>query len=35
MGNKIKDIDTENNTYYFLDYIINIKYFDPNNIINR
>ena len=32
MSNKIKDIDIKNHTYYFLDDIINIKTFDPNNI---
>ena len=28
----IKDVDIKNLRYYFFDYIINIKYFDPNNI---
>ena len=32
MGNKVKDIDIEDQTYYFFDDIINIKNFDPNNI---
>ena len=32
MSNKIKDIDMENSTYYFLNDIIDIKNFDPNNI---
>ena len=31
MSNKVKDIDINNSTYYFLDDIINIKSFDPNN----
>ena len=26
MSNKLKDIDIENHTYYFLDDIININY---------
>ena len=32
MSNKVKDIDIKNRTYYFFNYIINIKIFDPNNI---
>ena len=32
MSNKIKDITTKNHKYYFFDDIINVKYFDPNNI---
>ena len=28
----VEDIIIENHTYYFFDDIINIKYFDPNNI---
>ena len=32
MSNKIKDIDIKNPTYYFIDDIMNIKNFDPNNI---
>ena len=32
MSNKAKDIDMKNCIYYFFDDIINIKYFDPNNI---
>ena len=32
MNNKIKDIYIKNHTYYFFDNIINIKYFDTNNI---
>ena len=32
MSNKVKDIDTRNETYYFFDDIIKIKVFDPNNI---
>ena len=31
MGNKVKDIDIKNRTYFFND-IIDIKNFDPNNI---
>ena len=30
MGNKFKDIDIKNRTYYFFDDIINIKIFDRN-----
>ena len=32
MSNKVKDVDIKNNTYYFLNDIINVKNFDPNNI---
>ena len=32
MSNKFKDMDIKNHTYFFLDDIINIKIFDPNNI---
>ena len=32
MTNKIKYIDIKNHTYYFLDDIITIKNFHPNNI---
>ena len=32
MGNKVKDIDIKNPTYYFFDDIINMKNFDLNNI---
>ena len=32
MGNKFKEIDTKNNTYYFFENMINIKNFDPNKI---
>ena len=32
MSNKVKDVDIKNNTYYFLNDIINVKSFDPNNI---
>ena len=32
MTNKVKDVDIKNNKYYFLNYIINVKNFDPNNI---
>ena len=32
MTNKVKDVDIKNNTYYFLNNIINVKNFDPNNI---
>ena len=33
MIHKVKDIDTKNRTYYFFDCIINIKFFDSNNVI--
>ena len=32
MGNKFKDIDIKNQTYYFLDDMINIKILDLNKI---
>ena len=32
MCNKVKDIDTENRTYYFFIDIINLKNFNQNNI---
>ena len=32
MSNKVKDIDIKNQKYYFLNDMINIKHFDPNNI---
>ena len=32
MSNKVKDISIKNHTYYFFDYIINIKNSDPDNI---
>ena len=32
MGNKFKEIDIKNRTYYFSDDIINIKNFDLNKI---
>ena len=32
MSNKVKDIDINNQTYYFFSDIVNIKNFDPNNI---
>ena len=32
MSNKFKDIDIKSNTYYFLDDVINIKNFGPNDI---
>ena len=32
MGNKFKDIDIKNWTYYFFHDMINIKNIDPNNI---
>ena len=32
MGNKFKDIDIKNWTYYLFDDMINIKNLDPNNI---
>ena len=30
MSSKVKDIDIKSQTYYFFNYIINIKNFDPN-----
>ena len=35
MSNKFKDVDIKNHTYYLFDDIINIKNFDPNNVIQR
>ena len=32
MGNKLKEIDTKNCTYYFLDDMINTKNLDPYKI---
>ena len=32
MSNKVKDIDMKNHIYYAFNDIINIKFFDPNNI---
>ena len=32
MNNIVKDINLKNRTYYFLNAIINIKVFHPNNI---
>ena len=32
MSNKVKDLGIKNHMYYFFDYIVNIKNFDPNNI---
>ena len=32
MSNKVKDIDIKNRIYYFVNDIIHIKNFDPNNI---
>ena len=32
MSNKVKDIDIKNQTFYFLNDIINIKNFDSSNI---
>ena len=32
MSNKFKDIDVKNCTYYFFDYMINIKNLDLNKI---
>ena len=32
MGNKFKDLNMKNCTYYFFNDIINIKNFNPNNI---
>ena len=31
MSNKVKDISIKNHTYYFVDDISNVKYFNPNN----
>ena len=35
MSNKVKDINIKSRRYYFSNYIINIKSFDPNNIKNE
>ena len=32
MINKVKYINIKNPNYYFFNYIINIKIFDPNNM---
>ena len=32
MGNKFKDIDIKNHTYYFFDDMNNIKNLDPNKV---
>ena len=32
MSNKVKDINIKNRTFTFFNGIINIEYFDPNNI---
>ena len=32
MSNKVEDIDLKNRTYYFFNDMINIKYFDSNNM---
>ena len=32
MGNKIRDANIKNRTYYFFNNIINIKNFDPSKI---
>ena len=32
MSNKFKDIDIKNHTYYFFNYVINIKNFNLNKI---
>ena len=32
MSNKVKEIDTKNQTCYFFDDVINIINFNPNNI---
>ena len=32
MSKKVIDLDKKSRTYYFFNYIINIKNFDPNNI---
>ena len=31
MSNEVKEIDTKIQTYYFLNDVINIKFFDTNN----
>ena len=35
MSNKGKDIDVKSRRYYFSNYIIDIKIFNPNNIKNE
>ena len=30
--NSVKEIDSKNRTYYFLDDMVNMKNFDPNKI---
>ena len=32
MSNKVKDVDIKNRTCYFINDIINIRKFDPNDI---
>ena len=32
MSNKVKDIDMKKHTYYFFHNVININFFDTNNI---
>ena len=32
MSNKVKEMDIKIQTYYFFEYIINMKHFDPNSI---
>ena len=32
VSNKVKDICIKNRIYYFFDYVINVKIFNPNNI---
>ena len=32
MGNKLKEIDTKNCTYYFFDHMINTKNLDPYKV---
>ena len=32
MSKKVRDLDKKSRTYYFFNYVINIKNFDPNNI---
>ena len=32
MSNKVKDINIKNHTYNLFNDIINVKFFDPNNI---
>ena len=35
MSNILKDTKIKNHTYYFFNDIINIKDFDPNNVIDE